>query len=177
MVLMSKDNFPRIMPLGDYEEVVAEWDNAYEAFQWINANMQRFVFGLEEIKGRAAEYHAFDGPDSVGVYFLLYECEVVYVGKAHTLSQRLLNHYEQRKKIWTHFWCIRDIHPDVVDKVEYLYIKWLNPVFNTLCRGQTDAADLIIAGLEPYPRPFIHYIRRNPETGEETHSLERKDGG
>lgn len=145
--------------MSDFPKVVADdeglWDRPTQKWPWLDENMHRFLFQLEDIRSGAIEFRYADraAPNDSGIYFLQYDGDIVYVGLAKYIGDRLRSHWKS-EKVWTHFWCITGVPIGVLQEVEYMYIQWLNPVLNVKCKGQTDIADRLIADLEPY-EPFV----------------------
>ena len=109
--------------------------------EWIEENLERFVFPVDRILGEAKEYSWYDRDgEGCGIYFLIYNNEIVYVGKGVDICQRLQRHWKT-KPAWTHFWSFEGVPTEYLEQVEYFYIKWLNPALNAIERGRTEIAD------------------------------------
>lgn len=121
---------------------------------WMAENLAKCLFPVEKIKSDQVRFRYADrcGPSVNGIYFLLYEGDVVYVGKASNIATRLRAHWKS-EKVWTHFWCITDIPDRCLEDVESMYISWLDPIVNIKCQGCTELGASLIENLEPY-RPF-----------------------
>jgi len=153
----SDKRFPEVVQPSNDDE--PPWGVHVNRLGWIETNMPKFLFQLEEIRGGAVEYSPpGDGPNGAGIYFLQFDGDVVYVGKSKSVAARLWTHFLDKSKAWTHFWCITGVPHEMLEDVEYMYIAWLKPILNHHCRGGSEIADKLIADLEPY-RPFVA-IRR-----------------
>jgi len=95
---------------------------------WFEENFERFVFPDDYAVSSAVPYSYHDGPCESGVYFLIEDNRVVYVGKAANISKRLFAHYLSKR--FTHYWCFGGIPDMFMEDVEAFYILRFAPPLN-----------------------------------------------
>ena len=150
------------------------WGAMAELDSWLDANLCRFLFPLDEIRSNAKEYSYADcgAPSVAGIYFLQWDGDIVYVGKASNIATRLRAHWADGK-LWTHYWCFSGVPEYILENVEYMYIQWLNPIMNDHCRGWTEIGSRLIQDLEPY-EPFVGAVMSDGTTMGLTQSRRKK---
>lgn len=144
------ENFPVIDPDANQSRLKPTLP---ECDRWIEQYAAKCLFDVDAIRSGAIEFRYADqrGPNCPGVYFLLYGGEIVYVGKAASISNRLRSHSQD--KVWTHFWCITGIPVDATGAIEGMYIAWLRPIANVGRGYCEDIGHDLIKDLAPY-RPY-----------------------
>ena len=133
--------------------------------EWIKNNLHFYLFPLDTILGEAVEYtYRGDnmGPSLPGIYFLQYDGDIVYVGRASNICQRLASHWRSAKH-WSHFWAFT-AQREALREIEYMYLAWLRPILNSEDnQGWTEVADRLITGLDTYsPFEAITFEREAP---------------
>lgn len=149
-------NFPEIVPINPRFGVPDDpWDTPMGIEPWIDANIHRYLFDLEAIRGEAVKFRYADvfGPNTCGVYFLQWGGDIVYIGKASNIASRLRAHW-MGDKTWTHFWCITGMPKEIMPDVEGMYIQWLKPILNIKPEFCCEVAEGLIKGLPDY-QPFV----------------------
>lgn len=149
---MSEYSFPCVLPeVASYtrpEE--GPWGERYNSAAWIEENIHKFLFPIEDIESGTTAYAGpGDGPSAGGVYFLMMDGLVGYVGMADNISKRLAQHFINPDKPFTHYWCITGIPGLAIPEVEQMYIEWLRPPMNGKYVGCCEAAEALIKDLEP----------------------------
>jgi hypothetical protein len=96
---------------------------------WFRENLSRFLYSQNHILGHAVPYELNDGPNKGGIYFLLVQGKVVYVGKSDSVQARLVQHWRSGKK-FTHYWCFGGMPKIFVEHIESFYIYYLEPELN-----------------------------------------------
>ena len=67
---------------------------------------------------------------SPGVYFLVFESEVVYVGQSMRPVGRIMDHLKEKQKIFDRCYLLPVAESDLV-RVEAAFIRELRPIYNT----------------------------------------------
>lgn len=105
---------------------------------WMLENAEKFAISKEQILERAIDVTPdLEGiPDDCGVYFLITDGEIDYVGKSNQINIRIENHWRTRRRE------ARDGRPKFkiswvvgmpelfVEDIENYYIYWLRPTRN-----------------------------------------------
>lgn len=150
---MSIRDFPYIVNMDPYDcPGCGPWGGRPQLKPWRDENLQHFLFPLETIVAGSVPYsyrggvHPDNGP---GIYFLIMDGLIGYVGKAAALASRLAAHWKDQSKPFTHYWCIQGVPREIQDDVENMYLYWLYPPMNVKYIGCSDAAKKLIADLEP----------------------------
>lgn len=84
----------------------------------------------------AVRYGDDPAPNESGVYFLIENGEVVYVGRATRIRKRLHAHKHWRErgdKQWSHYYAITGVSQRAAATLEDLYAQWLAPAYNLKC--------------------------------------------
>jgi hypothetical protein len=97
--------------------------------EWFRANAHRFLFHSEHVVASAVVYELGNGPNSGGVYFLIYQNEIVYVGISCDISARLVQH-KRDGRAFDRYWCIGGLPEGFAQMVETFYIHVFRPVGN-----------------------------------------------
>lgn len=159
------EGFPHVLPASKSSDFPDDpWERVMHGFEdWIDANFDKFVFDPHRILAEAKEYKFYgDGPSFSGVYFLLLNGKIEYIGKAHSIATRLRSHFLSYKE-WTHYWCFGGIPLDMLVLVEEFYINSLRPPLNR--KGfSRDPKDLLKHEESPSPcvGPRKHILVRGP---------------
>lgn len=150
---MSIRDFPYMVNTERYRlEGKGPWGGWPQLDAWRDENLQHFLFPLETIVEGCVEYRYRGGvsPDNgPGIYFLMMDGLIGYVGRAVSLAYRLDAHFLEGTKPFTHYWCIQGVPREILDDVENMYLEWLQPPMNAKFLGCCDKASELIAGLEP----------------------------
>lgn len=103
---------------------------------WFRENSHLLQYTSEQIIEEAMPY-AFrrapwgtPGPSGNGIYFLVNEGKIAYVGRAMGISSRLASHFHSRKQ-FTHYWAFGGIPYDWHSHVEGFYINRFEPYLNS----------------------------------------------
>lgn len=104
-------------------------DFSYEG--WFKANAHVLLHTAEEIISDAEPYKLGDGPNAWGIYILVSDNEIAYVGRAMTIYDRLRAH-RRSGKVFDRYWCFGGVPYDWLDHVEKHYIWHLKPRVNVL---------------------------------------------
>lgn len=78
--------------------------------------------------------------DACGIYFLVHQDDVVYVGKSLNVYARVQQHLQQQSKSFDR-WCFFSCPPADLDRLEGYYIKAIRPLHNVtypVCAPCTD---------------------------------------
>lgn len=68
---------------------------------------------------------------SKGVYFLIYNNDIVYIGKSNNIFLRISDHIEDKTKSFDNwFYLLYDVSDEILSEIEYEYIKKFNPILN-----------------------------------------------
>lgn len=148
----SKEAFPTILPIDDRGNITTEWPSQGAESRWAKANLYRFLFPLSVIVEGQVKYEYRGGdryPLGSGIYFLMMDDLIGYVGRATDIGRRLEAHYKNPSKPFTHYWCIQGVPAAGLDRVENMYLEWLRPPMNFKYLGCCDVAKELIAGWEP----------------------------
>lgn len=109
--------------------------------EWFRKHFPRFLYSETHILSQAMPYEINDGPNRGGIYFLVEQTKIIYVGKANSVRARLVQHWTD-KKPFTHYWCLGGMPALFVEDIETFYIYYLEPCLN-----------------EKYPPIYEHFIR------------------
>lgn len=101
--------------------------------QWFVQNICTLLHTSEEIIRDAEPYRNGDGPETYGIYVLVSGDEIVYVGRALAVYERLRVH-RRNGKIFERYWCVGGIPYDYLGSVESYYIHRLKPSMNVIGR-------------------------------------------
>ncbi|OQW39155.1 MAG: hypothetical protein A4S08_07480 [Proteobacteria bacterium SG_bin4] len=100
-----------------------------DPLEWFRENFLRFAYSQKHILDHAVPYELGDGPNRGGVYFLVAEEKIVYVGKANSVQARLIQHWRDRK-LFSYYWCFGGMPELFVEDIETFYIYYLEPELN-----------------------------------------------
>ena len=116
------------------EEPVKATDRIMDPFNgiapltWTHQNMHRFMIKRDKIVDDSVLYSVDSDIDVPGVYFLIKDNEIMYVGISYSIQARLLQH-KKSGKIFDRISHI-EIPVLVMESVESVYIHALNPPWN-----------------------------------------------
>ena len=96
---------------------------------WLRENFLRFAYSQNHIQECAVPYDLGDSPNKGGIYFLLAERRVVYVGKSSSVQARLIQHRRGGKQ-FSHYWCFGGMPELFVEHIEMFYIYYIEPELN-----------------------------------------------
>lgn len=114
------------------EEIKAETSQRQTLAGWIDANVDHWRRDISAILQAKEEYELCKGPRDTGIYFLILDTKIQYVGIANIIYQRLLQHAHRNseRRYFTHYSWFGDI-PDIwLPTVENYYIHHINPEWN-----------------------------------------------
>ena len=115
--------------------------------EWFRTNAHRFLFKREHVLASAVTYEPGDGPNCGGIYFLIQQNEIVYVGISCDISARLVQHW-RACRAFDQYWCVGGLPEGFAHLVETFYIYIFQPVGN----DKYPPVDILI-------RPFIAEAR------------------
>jgi len=97
--------------------------------EWFKINVYNYLYPKEKIIKEAVPYKANEGPWASGIYFLLFDDHIIYVGMSVEILRRLNEHFE---KGWgfNRYWCFGGIPKLYIEHVEAFYINALEPPYN-----------------------------------------------
>lgn len=96
--------------------------------EWFEQNFRAFVFAPNHIVTSSQPYEPGRGDWAPGIYFIIENSRIVYVGKSVNIARRLDSHYVGPKR-FTHFWCFT--MPELfLTHVESYYTNLLRPLYN-----------------------------------------------
>lgn len=98
---------------------------------WFSANAHVLKYRSDEITAESEPFHFCAGPSEPGVYFLVNDSKIVYIGKALSIAERLRNHYLTGKQ-FSHYWCFGGMPYEWLGHVEGFYIKRCRPALNRM---------------------------------------------
>lgn len=115
-----------------YPEMVARWPDYEFSERWMIDHRDDFIFDFDHIiKNATTIDNMYSGNDS-GIYILINDSTVVYVGQSKRIATRILAHADPlRKELkqFTHHFVISVPH-HFLDDVERYYIDELEPILN-----------------------------------------------
>ncbi|CDY79510.1 hypothetical protein BGLT_02291 [Caballeronia glathei] len=98
---------------------------------WFTANAHVLLHTGEEIIRDAEPYTRGDGPNCWGIYVLISNNEIAYVGRAMRIYERLMAH-QRSGKVFDRYWCVGGIPYDWLGSVEDHYVRRLKPYLNAM---------------------------------------------
>lgn len=100
--------------------------------EWVDRHLNNFSFPAKKIKAEAVPYEARKSPvpNMPGIYFLLYDDEIVYVGKAQSVNNRIWRHFVDRNILFNRYWLLSGLPSKALEYVEGFYINGLEPACN-----------------------------------------------
>lgn len=128
------------------------WGGWPQLDAWRDENLQHFLFPLASIVEGCVRFRYRGGtyPDNgPGIYFLMMDGLIGYVGQSVSVHSRLNQHFVDPDKPFTHYWCIQGVPREILDDVEQMYLEWLYPPMNKKFVGCCDEAARLIADLKP----------------------------
>ncbi len=111
-------------------EYMAYPQNPPAGTRWLEENAKRFLYAPAHIIREAVPY-TFDGIPTrgAGIYFLLADDAIVYVGLANCLHRRIPDH-NRIGRTFNRFWCFGGILEMYLADIEAFYIHTLRPPLN-----------------------------------------------
>ncbi|PXW86801.1 hypothetical protein C8R34_11374 [Nitrosomonas sp. Nm84] len=97
--------------------------------KWLMQSYPKFLHTPDHILKNSVLYTYGEGPNKGGIYFLIQESEIVYVGQSNTIYNRLIQH-RKSQLTFSHFWCFGGIPEMHLEDVELFYIYTLEPLLN-----------------------------------------------
>ena len=96
---------------------------------WFSKHVYQFLYSPTHIAREAELYALNSGPWKSGLYFLLINDEIVYVGKSVEIMRRLNQH---KNKGWSFnkYWCFGGLPELYIEHVEAFYIHAFEPPLN-----------------------------------------------
>lgn len=99
---------------------------------WFRDHPEVLHHTKDHIVREARQYQRYGGDHEVpsfhGVYFLVDSGEIVYVGKAQAVCNRLCEHWLRKK--FDSYWCFGEVPYEWLEYIEHLYIQRLQPRLN-----------------------------------------------
>lgn len=96
---------------------------------WFKRNVYKFLYAAEHIIKEAVPYENDEGPWSSGIYFLLKNDEIMYVGLSQIIRKRL-NEHSTKGWEFNRYWCFGGVPKFFIENVEAFYIDVLQPPRN-----------------------------------------------
>lgn len=117
-----------VLNQGVRKEHMEAYDKVFPKPQdWLRANACRFYFTYEQIVTAANDdYESVD--NCPGIYFLVRNCEIVYVGLSVQISSRIAKHRVTKGGWDLHAWF--EAPPDHLKAIESYYIHRFTPILN-----------------------------------------------
>ncbi len=97
--------------------------------EWFKDNFKNYIFSSFHIIENCVPYELNDGPNKGGIYFLIQDQNIVYVGQSNAIYRRLIQHYKS-DKLFTHYWCFGGMPEIFVEAIEGYYIHKYKPPLN-----------------------------------------------
>lgn len=102
--------------------------NGEKPYVWIEKNIEKNIFDKNHILNNCISYPTNNDLRYSGLYFLIHEKNIVYVGISKNISYRLLQH-ERTEKLFTEIFIIK--FPEMaMSKLEEFYIHAFKPFHN-----------------------------------------------
>jgi len=96
--------------------------------KWIEDNLARFIFPPEWVVNNAVRYQPDIGDrQGGGVYFLIDQGVISYVGIAYSIRDRITWHHEASPKVFDSVWWFGGMAKQCAEAVETFYIYTLQP--------------------------------------------------
>jgi len=96
---------------------------------WFAQNVHEFLYSQECIIKESLPYKVNEGPWAAGIYFLIHNDSIVYVGKSVEIMRRL-NQHREKGWVFNQYWCFGGIPELYIEHVEAFYIYALAPPLN-----------------------------------------------
>lgn len=116
-------------PMVDDFHFFEKSDRCHSYTDWFKANPHVLMHTADEIIRDADPYKQGDGANGRGIYVLVSENEIAYVGKALTVWERLRSHRRSGKE-FDRYWCFGGVPYAYLEYVEEYYIRRLKPYLN-----------------------------------------------
>lgn len=108
----------------------APWRETLDApYIWMTKNLDRYIFPKEEIISSAMSVDGLEVTQDRGVYFLIQDKQVIYVGLSNNIERRTCQHKDKGVR-FTHISWITWIPDLFIDSVESFYIYEFQPPLN-----------------------------------------------
>lgn len=116
------------------------------------------------IVAEAQPYSRNGGPNDQGLYCLIWDGQIVYVGLSRYIGSRLLQHHEQGRP-FTHYWCLLGFSEGALSATEAAYIRAWEPAWNDKFHPGAPAA--VVAALKAMDRSVVARLKciRQPPRG------------
>ena len=98
------------------------------AAEWIKENGRRFLFDVDHIVSSAIDYRQIRDHQHPGIYFLLLDGNIVYVGKSTNIYWRVWQHFSE--KMFSDVFCF-EAPEAALDFIESYYINTMRPLLNS----------------------------------------------
>jgi hypothetical protein len=98
-------------------------------FDWFKDNFPKFMVTQDHILRNRKKYVPGKSPLYSGIYFLIFDGLIVYVGKSNHFDRRFIQHYKTGLE-FGEYWTIGGIPELFVEAVEAFYIHAADPFFN-----------------------------------------------
>jgi hypothetical protein len=97
---------------------------------WLQANVDRFIYSKRCVVGNSDPYVPFEGPQEGGIYFLVEGQEVIYVGQSNAIYRRLAEHWKAGRN-FSRYWWFGGVPHLFIEAIEGMYINYMRPIMNT----------------------------------------------
>jgi hypothetical protein len=96
---------------------------------WIAGNVSGLTHTAASILKEAVDYASNSPPCGLGIYFLIDQNELAYIGKSTSVRSRLLQHVVNGKR-FDRYWCFGGFPPNLTSHLEGFYIAKTRPQGN-----------------------------------------------
>lgn len=96
---------------------------------WFAENIHNFLYSPSHITREAIPYETNEGPWASGLYFLLRNDEILYVGKSVEILRRM-NQHKEKGWPFNRYWCFGGLPELYIEHVEAFYIHAFEPPLN-----------------------------------------------
>jgi hypothetical protein len=97
--------------------------------EWFEQNFERFIYSPKHIIQNIVDRSEIEPPQDSGIYFLINDGQIDYVGISNNISRRFLEH-EKKGLTFSQFWCFGGVPEFYISYVEAMYIAMINPPLN-----------------------------------------------
>lgn len=98
---------------------------------WFSENPDVLKHAPETAVAESEPYRRRAGPSEPGIYFLINDSKIIYIGKALSIAERLQKH-NLTGKPFSHYWCFGGVPYEWLGHVEGFYIKRCRPALNKM---------------------------------------------
>lgn len=144
---LEQDRQPSIPPREHYFDPVDEpWEEKRESpASWFEREAPRILVTPDALRASALPYAKGEGSSNPGIYFILNEGRIIYVGKAVNISLRLWEHFYASPFTLQHFNELSPLPPLMLAWFEAFYIFYLDPEHNARYRMPSPIVERLVA--------------------------------